>query len=180
MSASLRFFLILFLSFLSFTAGWFLRDFYSPVEGEQVMKQAYISSLPRLKTIPPSLPPVQKEVKRVPPSKIKKKVSKTPVKEDKYKKINLLQILKLKGNVFSIKGEYSFLVNGFSKEEDALNYIKKIKNYFPSWSIFIKEHSKFFKVYLGPFRTKKEANLFIKNLNTSPPFPNYFLEKQGL
>lgn len=206
MSVALRFMITLMISFIAFTAGWFLRGYMdaSPKESynpdmipsqnldfsvknlndnkkDFLVKQNPETSLP--------LKPAEKPLELKKPKDQQK--LKTPVthKKDKppiempdiYKKQNLAQILKIKGNVFYVKGKYSFLVNGFSREAVALKYVKTLKRRYPNWSIFIKRSQRgYLKIYLGPFETKEKATRFIKNFGRPLPFPNYILENQGL
>lgn len=100
----------------------------------------------------------------------------------KYKAFNQEGFIKTQGEqkYFSIDGQYSLLINVLSAEKSARDYIKSLKNRFPLWNFFIKPDSPQLRIYLGPFKTKSEALKFIENLPTPSPFPNYFMEEEGI
>ena len=114
--------------------------------------------------------------------KIQEKQDEVKKQVEKIRKRNKENFLKLteKETSFSSSGKYSFLINVFSQEKEALAYIKRLKTQFPVWNFFINlDNNINFRIYLGPFNTKQEAQKFINNLS-SKPFPNYFLENVGL
>lgn len=119
----------------------------------------------------------------------KKKVSEAPFlsesqrkKKEEVDKLNRDAFKRIKGrqNVFNEKGQFSFLINVFSQEKEALEYISNLRAQFPLWGFFLKPDRQNFRIYLGPFLTKDQAGDFIKVLPDPKPFPNYFLETEGL
>ena len=180
MASSFRFIFIIFLSLIAFTAGWTLRGFFS-LEDE---KSLYRTDVIRAKKEVPFVP----KIEVIQPTSAKKETAlksqllqkKAEEQQDKYKDRNRKQFATADDDLFLLRGAYSFLVNGFGTEDMALKYIKSLKRRFPSWSLFLKSNANYFKVYLGPFRTKKKANQFINELEHPLPIPNYFLEEQSL
>ena len=102
-------------------------------------------------------------------------------RKDKFYEFNrkAFDQIKNRQNVFNEKGQYSFLINVFSKEKEAMQYVKKLREQFPLWSFFLRPDKQNLRVYLGPFLTKERAGDFIKALPDPKPFPNYFLESEG-
>lgn len=100
----------------------------------------------------------------------------------KYREFNREEFIKTKGDQkdFFIDGRYSLLINVLSAEKSARDYVKSLKSRFPLWNFFIKPDSPQLRIYLGPFKTKNEAIQFIEKFPTPSPFPNYFLEEEGL
>ena len=103
-------------------------------------------------------------------------------RKDKFDKLNQKAFYRIKNrqNVFNERGQFSFLINVFSKEEEAMEYVQKLRGQFPLWGFFLKPDQQNLRVYLGPFLTKARAADFIKALPDPKPFPNYFLETEGL
>ena len=103
-------------------------------------------------------------------------------RKDKFDKLNQKAFSRIKNrqNVFNERGQFSFLINVFSKEEEAMEYVQKLRGRFPLWGFFLKPDRQNFRVYLGPFLTKARASDFINALPEPKPFPNYFLEAEGL
>ena len=99
-----------------------------------------------------------------------------------YEAFNQEEFVKTQGEkiYFYKDGRYSFLIYVLSVKESAKNYVKSLKTRFPLWNFFIKPDSPQLRIYLGPFKTKSEAMKFIENLPTPSPFPNYFLEEEGI
>lgn len=83
-------------------------------------------------------------------------------------------------NLFSSKGSYSLLVNVFSDRTKALDYMGKMKKKYPLWNLFIKFYQNNYKIYIGPFKSKRRANKFAQDFLADSSFPNYLLEKQSL
>ena len=82
---------------------------------------------------------------------------------------------------FKPSGNFSFLVNVFSKEEKAFEYIEKMKKEYPFWSFLLKSHGGHIRIYLGPFASKEEALKFKKELPLPYPFSSLeYLEEVGL
>ena len=102
-------------------------------------------------------------------------------RKDKFDKLNRKAFSRIKNrqNVFNERGQFSFLINVFSKEAEAMDYAQKLRGQFPLWGFFLKPDRKNLRVYLGPFLTKGRAADFIKALPDPKPFPNYFLEEEG-
>ena len=181
MASLSRFIFIIFLSIATFTLGWILRGFFS-LENE---KSSYNTDIIRMKKETPFVPKIEEVVQPIPikqetalePQPLQEKQNK---QEDKYKDRNRKQFATADDTVFSARGAYSFLVNGFGTEDKALKYIKNLKKRFPSWSLLLKSETNLFKIYLGPFETKRKANQFINELEQPLPVPNYFLEEQSL
>ena len=103
--------------------------------------------------------------------------------QKKYDEKNKEQLLSIENqqDLFKSSGQFSFLVNVFSDEEKAFEYIKKIKQKYPFWSFLLKVHGDHIRIYLGPFNSKKEALDFKKDLPMPYPFSSLeYLEKVGL
>lgn len=99
---------------------------------------------------------------------------------DEKNKEQLLSIEKQQ-DFFKSNGKFSFLVNVFSEEDKALEYIKKMKEEYPLWSFLLKAHGDHIRIYLGPFTSKKSADSFKKGLPVPYPFPSLeYLEEVGL
>lgn len=103
-------------------------------------------------------------------------------RKDKFDELNREAFNRIKNrqNVFNERGQVSFLINVFSKENEAMEYVQKLRGQFPLWGFFLKPDKQNLRVYLGPFLTKERAADFIKVLPDPKPFPNYFLETEGL
>ena len=103
-------------------------------------------------------------------------------RKDKFDELNQKAFDRIKNrqNVFNERGQVSFLINVFSKENEAMEYVQKPRGQFPLWGFFLKPDKQNLRVYLGPFLTKERAADFIKVLPDPKPFPNYFLETEGL
>ena len=103
-------------------------------------------------------------------------------KQKSYDVSNKKYILSIPNNsTFLIKGTYSFLINVFSKEDEAAEYIKTLRKNYPLWNFFLKVYEGGFKVYIGPFEDQTRAHNFIDSIpKKSFPFNSYFLEKQTL
>lgn len=114
--------------------------------------------------------------------KTNKKKQELDQKNKEYNKVNRARLLSISKQQtdFVLNGEYSFLVNVFSGEKKALEYIEKLQNKYPLWNFFIKLHKGNIKIYLGPFTSREKALNFMRLAPTPPPFPNYFLEQQAL
>ena len=143
------------------------------------MKKAPPPEDPSAGTLPPPDPlsEERKEAEEQPPlsdSEVKRK--------KKFDKLNRKAFSRIKNrqNVFNERGQFSFLINVFSKEDEAVEYVQKLRGRFPLWGFFLKPDRQNLRVYLGPFPTKDRAADFIKALPDPKPFPNYFLEAEGL
>ena len=100
-----------------------------------------------------------------------------------YDKKNKEQLFSIENQqeFFKPSGKFSFLVNVFSKEEKAFEYIEKMKKEYPFWSFLLKSHGDHIRIYLGPFVSKKEALKFKKELPLPYPFSSLeYLEEVGL
>ena len=100
-----------------------------------------------------------------------------------YDKKNKEQLFPIENqqNFFKTSGKFSFLVNVFSKEEKAFEYIEKMKKEYPLWSFLLKSHGDHIRIYLGPFASKEEALKFKKELPIPYPFSSLeYLEEVGL
>ena len=124
--------------------------------------------------------PVNEKLQKTKQSTLKKENA--LLREKKYQKFNKKEFTKIENqqSFFTREGQYSFLINAFSKEKPALEYIEKLKTRFPVWNFFIRPDKIHLRVYLGPFKTKREALEFINKITAPSPFPNYFLEKETL
>ena len=116
------------------------------------------------------------------PRRAEKKPEGFEARQADYDAMNREQLLLISGEqrIFALRGQYSFLINAFSREEKALKYIKSLKERFPLWSFLIKAKKQKLKIYIGPFETEKSASEFIKALPDPSPFPGYFLETMPL
>ena len=102
--------------------------------------------------------------------------------QKEYDKKNREQLVKIIGNqkFFTMDGQFGFLVNVFSEQDKALDYVKDIKNKHPLWSFLMKAHKDHIRVYLGPFQTKEKA-LEFKEMIASPSFfSQAYLEEVSL
>ena len=100
-------------------------------------------------------------------------------KYDKRNREQLTAILDSQ-NIFKMEGKFSFLVNVFSDEEEALSYVKKMKMDYPLWSFLIKVHSDHIRIYLGPIVSRSKALEFKKTIPQPEPFSLDFLEEISL
>lgn len=102
--------------------------------------------------------------------------------QKEYDKKNRKQLMEISGNqkFFKINGNFSFLVNVFSEQTEALNYVKSMKEIYPSWSFLLKAHIDHIRIYLGPFQTKEKALEFQKIIPSPSPFSQLFLEEVSL
>ena len=145
---------------------------------EEIKETAPLESSPAGKLPEPvSLSEEQKEQKKKPVFSDSEKKQ-----MDKFDKLNQKAFYRIKNrqNVFNERGQFSFLINVFSKEAEAMKYVQKLRGEFPLWGFFLKPDRQNLRVYLGPFLTKARAADFIKALPDPKPFPNYFLEAEGL
>ena len=103
-------------------------------------------------------------------------------KQDRYDQKNKEQLTAIleNQNIFTKQGQFSFLVNVFSEEEEALEYVKKMKRDYPLWSFLIKVKSDHIRIYLGPIASKEKALKFKNTLPQPLPFSLDFLEKMPL
>jgi len=191
---------------LAFVMGWFLRGQYLPSASplridSPNMALEPVSSKPtpflsrcldlfKNSTLyaRPNLTNLKPDSTLKPTTSLETKADKLPSelsqelaqKQKQYDILNRKYLLSLPQNPnFVLKGAYSFLINVFSKEEEAVKYVDKLKKQYPLWNIFIKMYNGGTKIYLGPFETIKKANRFMDSI-TKKPFPNYVLEKQSL
>ena len=101
------------------------------------------------------------------------------IRYDKKNREQLAEIAKSQ-NIFKRDGKFSFLVNVFSEEEEALEYIQKMKRDYPLWSFLIKAESDHIRIYLGPISSRREALEFKESLPRLLPFSFDFLEEVSL
>ena len=129
-----------------------------------------------IKQAPPLPPPLAKPKEERPLSglELERKKSFDKLNHEAFERIKNRQ------NVFNARGKFSFLINVFSKEKEAVKYVQKLRGRFPLWGFFLKPERQNIRIYLGPFLTKERAGDFIKTLPDPKPFPNYFLEMEGL
>lgn len=101
--------------------------------------------------------------------------------KEKHQLFNRQQFAEIKDRqgFFNENGRYSFLINVFLNEVPVWDHINNLKKRFPLWSFFITSDKSHYRIYLGPFQTKKQALDFIQNLSAPSPFPNYFLEEKS-
>ena len=101
-------------------------------------------------------------------------------RQGKYDEQNREQLLQILGNqkFFFLEGKFSFLMNVFSEEEEALDYAKEMKEKHPFWSFLIKAHKDHIRIYLGPFKTKEKALEFKEMTHSS--VSQDFLEEVSL
>jgi len=103
--------------------------------------------------------------------------------EKKYNETNKEQLLAIEKqqDFFKSTGKFSFLVNVFSKEEKAIEYIETMKKDYPFWSFLLKSHGDHIRIYLGPFVSREEALKFKKELSFPYPFSSLeYLEEVAL
>ena len=102
--------------------------------------------------------------------------------KSKYYKNNLEQLIRILGsqNFFTRDGQFSFLINAFSEEDEALDYVKSMKKNHPLWSFLLKDHGNHIRIYLGPFKSKQKAFEFQENIPDSVYFFRDFLEEVSL
>ena len=100
-------------------------------------------------------------------------------KYDKANREQLSAILESQNN-FTMKGRFGFLINIFSNEEEAEEYVKKMKADYPLLSFLIKIHSNHIRIYLGPISSKEKALEFRKKIPQPQPFSLDFLEEVSL
>ena len=194
----LHFLLLFIFCILSFSLGWFLSLKYQEqlykARKENVrlnlkLKKLNLKSVQKAPTFKDVVKPLLKqEVSKITqpaPVAQKKDVSTSQKATDKQKLYNkknwqAFSQVKNRQKYFFFNGKYSFLINVFSQEEQALDYLKTSRQAHPEWSFFIVEDKNKFRIYLGPFRTKEQASSFMNQITDPKPFPNYFLEKRGL
>ena len=179
---------------MCFLAGWIFSLEYhkkiliskphpplSPIYPVETKKLAPPANLPESVEKPPAPKP---KADAKPPSSPAHTPQPSKLKYDKhFNKLNWRAFSKVKNKkkYFFFNGEYSFLINVFSREEEALKYIQNLRSKYPSWSLFIKFVEKNFRVYIGPFKTQKKARLFMsKEVQNPQPFPSHLLQKVGI
>ena len=82
---------------------------------------------------------------------------------------------------FKTNGKFSFMVNVFSDQDKAFNFIKEMKKQYPLWSFLLKIQKDHIRVYLGPFPSKELAEEFKKSIPHPTPFSSLeFLEEVSL
>ena len=126
-------------------------------------------------------PPTPESSSLGPESKTQETRSPTLKKvQEEFDKKNHEQFLKISENqkFFAIDGKFSFLVNAFSEQKKALEYVKDIKRKHPNWSFFIKVHEDHTRIYLGPFPTEEKAMEFKQAM--PPSLSPDFLEEVSL
>ena len=101
------------------------------------------------------------------------------VQEDFLKK-NKAHLLAIENQqkFFKSDGKYSFLVNVFSTQEEALKYFIDRKERYPLWNFLVKAYPDHIRIYLGPFPSKELAMEFKNNL--SAPYSLDYLEEVSL
>jgi len=118
--------------------------------------------------------------KQAPSAQLESFITETEKAFDKRNKEQLLSI-ENQQNFFKSNGKFSFLVNVFSKEEKAIEYVEKMKKEYPLWSFLLKFHGNHIRVYLGPFLSKEEALKFKNEIPIPYPFSSLeHLEDLGL
>ncbi|MBC6414932.1 MAG: SPOR domain-containing protein [Bdellovibrionales bacterium] len=99
---------------------------------------------------------------------------------DEKNKEQLLSI-ETEQDFFKREGRFSFLINVFSEEKKAFEYIKQMKEKYPLWSFLLKKQEDQIRIYLGPFVSKEQALEFKKILPIPYPFPSLeYLEEVSL
>ena len=99
-----------------------------------------------------------------------------------YDKKNREQLLQISGeqDFFTINGHFGFLVNVFSEQDKALEYVQNMKENYPLWSFLLKAYKDHVRIYLGPFQSKQKALEFKQSIPQQPPFALDFLEEVSL
>ena len=103
--------------------------------------------------------------------------------QDSYDKKNKEQLLLIEKNqkFFKTTGKFSFMINVFSKQDKAFEFIKEMKKQYPMWSFLLKIHKDHIRVYLGPFASKELAEEFKKSIPKPSPFSSLdFLKEVSL
>lgn len=131
-----------------------------------------------------SLPSIPEPVPDEAPLAEGNEIALSPLKklQQEYDKKNREQFARLSSGkkVFSVDGKFSFLVNVFSEQDEAMEFFSKMKSQYPSWSFFLKVHKDHIRVYLGPFSSKEKAMEFKKSQPHPLPFSQDFLEEVSL
>ncbi|MCY4321328.1 MAG: SPOR domain-containing protein [Bdellovibrionaceae bacterium] len=100
--------------------------------------------------------------------------------QERYNKKNKEQLLAIEKEqkFFKTNGKFSFMINVFSDEKKAIQYINQMKGQYPLWSFLLKANKDHIRVYLGPFPSKKLAQEFKDSLSNPTPFSSLeFLEE---
>ena len=99
---------------------------------------------------------------------------------DKKNKSQLI-LIEEEQRFFKSNGKFSFMVNVFSDQQKAFNYINQMKKQYPMWSFLLKAQKDHVRVYLGPFSSKELAVEFKKSIPKPSPFSSLdFLEEVSL
>ena len=104
------------------------------------------------------------------------------IQED-YDKKNMEQLLIIEKaqKFFKSDGNFSFLLNVFSTQDKAFEYVENMKEQYPMWSFFMKAHEDHIRIYLGPFPARELALEFKNALPVPNSFSSLeFLEEVGL
>ena len=141
---------------------------------ENLLKNPALDLEAKAKSFPETLPEEEHFPIMAPLSPQLKKI-----REDFFKK-NKEQLLAIESQqkFFKSNGKYSFLVNVFSTQDEALEYFGKIKERYPLWSFLMKAYTDHIRIYLGPFASKELALEFKNNL--SVPYSLDYLEEVSL
>ena len=75
------------------------------------------------------------------------------------------------------KSLYGLLIDKYDEKEPAMEKSTKFKLRFPNLKIFFKKSKDMYKVYIGPFSSKKNAEDFLKKWKEKPDAPPVFVEK---
>ena len=114
------------------------------------------------------------------PQRLEPKLQTLQKTYDKKNKEQLLLIEK-EQKFFKINGKFSFMINVFSEEDKAFEFVKQMKKQYPLWSFLLKIHRDHIRVYLGPFSSKELANEFKNSIPKPHPFSSLeFLEEVSL
>ena len=92
--------------------------------------------------------------------------------QDEYDKKNKEHLLLIEKDqkFFKTTGKFSFMINVFSEQDKAFEFVKEMKQQYPMWSFLLKVHKDHIRVYLGPFPSKELANEFKKSIPQPLPF----------
>ena len=105
------------------------------------------------------------------------KYKKTLIHEQSEKKIESTKQPKAKTEIKNLNNEvYALFVASYEDKESATETSTQLKLRFPKWEIFFKRTEEVYKVYIGPFKTKKSAENFLKELQKKPEFSTIKLE----
>ena len=72
---------------------------------------------------------------------------------------------------------YGVLIGNYDDKTSAIKQSTQMKIRFPQWKVFFRESEDSYKVYIGPFKKKEDADFFLKELKQKSEFSYVKLEK---